>query len=186
MQQHTGPFRVVSIYDPAIDLESTNLVEYVRTRDVGALKFYDGARPTVFHARVMTLSERRAARSCATDADRYEHAFKTCLQRVDDLVYENTGERRSWVRAGDDGAKQRPIDDASLEQHFAESDIQEIGSVIWARSFFSRAAPLHCPPLDTSLLALRGRTPHPAALTRDTSSSAQSSEEAKAAPPETP
>lgn len=185
MEQHTGPFQVVPVYDGAIDLGTSDLSEYLRTRETKHLRYRDGETPVVFHCRVLTLTERRAARSCATDADRYEHAFRSCVQRVDHLQWAD-GSRRAWIRASDDGAKQRPIDDASLEQHFAESDVQEVGSVIWVRSFFSRTAQPYYPLLPTSQHGLQGTIAHRAAQIVATSSSAKSSAEAKEPPPTTP
>lgn len=175
----TGPFAVVLASDAAIDHGASDLSKYVAERDTSVLVYHDGEQPTVYHCRPLTLQERRDVRNKATEGDRYEAAFVRGLVRVERLEHDD-GQRRDWVKPDDRSGKSKPIPDSALEKYFSELAIQEIGAVIWCRSFLDKRTGALCPLPDISRHALTGSLYRRAAPTSDSSSSAQSSEPAEA------
>ncbi len=166
----TAPFKVVRLYDPAIDIEGCNINDYVTSRDVSTLRYLEGARPAVYHCRPLTRAEIREVRNKASDADRYEAAFVRGLIKVEQL-YREDGSRSDWARDEDKSGKARPIHDSVIEALFAESDVQEIGAVILARSFLANGSQAFYPLLRISQDALTGSLLHRAERKARSSSS---------------
>lgn len=185
MEQSTKSFAVVRCFDAAIDVGRTDMHAFLTDRDASRLTYIEGERPVVYRCRVLTRGEWRHMHSLAHDADRYEYAFRCGVMSVDDLEWPD-GRRGTWTRPDDGSGKPRPIPDEYLDEHFAEADIQEVGHVIWARSFFGQRARPFYQLLDTSQYALRALGFHRAARTRASSSSPTSSELAPAAQLATP
>lgn len=185
MEQSTKSFSVVRCFDAAIDAVRTDMHAFLSDRDTKRLVYLEGERPVVYQCRVLTRSEWRHIHSLAHDADRYEYAFRCGVLSVDDHMWPD-GSRRTWTRPDDGSGKPRPIPDEYLDEHFAEADIQEVGHVVWARSFFGQRQRPFYQLLDTSQYALRARVFHRAAQTPASSTSAISSEPAQAAPHATP
>lgn len=184
MEQSTQPFAVVRCYDDAIDTDRCDVGAYLRTRDVKALVYRDGARPVIYRCRVLSRGEWRHMHTLSHDADRYEYAFRCCVMSVDDFVWPD-GTQRAWTRPDDGSAKPKPIPDETLDTYFAEADIQEIGHVIWARSFFGQRQQPFYQLLDTSQYALRAAVFRRVERTLASSSSATSSAPPPAQPAET-
>jgi hypothetical protein len=146
MHSGTGPFKVVRCCDPAIeDPVGPAALKYSTTRDFSLLTFAPDSKPTVFHARLLTISERRAVRNLPSPADQYEAAFVRGLVQVDDLVREEDGQPYQWKRPTDHSGKDKPIPDAVIEEHFDEATVQEIGMVILSRSFLARTSGQYFP-----------------------------------------
>lgn len=135
----TKPFPVVRIQDPAIDHSAIDLKAFLASRDPSLLKYHQGEKPTVYHCRPLTREEIREVRNKASDADKYEGAFVRGLVRVDALEMPD-GSVRDWVKPDDYSGKSKPIPDAELERCFSEADIQEVGMVIWLRSFLAKSS----------------------------------------------
>lgn len=190
MGQHTGPFDVVRIVDPAIDANAEiDWETYYRERDPKLLRYYPGREPVVFHCRPLTISERREvkvrrdAEGLSTPMSR-EMAFRLGLVRVLRLVRED-GSARDWERPEDGGKKARAISEEALEL-FGDTTIEDVGGVIEARSFLDRDQPLVCPLLGISQLGQTHLRVHRAVLMRASSSSPPSRPEAEGQPPVTP
>lgn len=151
----SGAFRVVRVYDPAIDFDSISQAtwdEYITTRDVDLIdgKWYPDQQPVMFWCRPLTLSERRDVLA-RPESERNERAFAYGVTRVDNL-YVVGGGRRQWMRP-ESGAKPRPLSDQALEA-FAADDVIHVGQVVISRSFSSPDRPLFVPLLDTCRDAL--------------------------------
>jgi len=175
----TGTFQVILASDASIDVEASEMGRYYTERDLDALVFVDGESPTVYHCRPLTLQERRDVRNKATDPDRFEAAFVRGLVRVERLLHDD-GQRRDWVKPDDRSGKSKTIPDSALEKYFDEAAVQEVGMVIWVRSFLARGSrgfyqlPAICQHALTASLY------HRVVRTNASSSSATSSEEAAA------
>lgn len=175
----TGVVPVIRMVDPAVDVQNADTNSdwnrYVLTRDPALFPkiLKSGEKPTVFHIRKAVRSGVRYIRAGADEAEKYERAFAVCVTRVDGL---RVGDRRTDIDVPDTGGAS-PMADAILER-FAESDIQEIGSVALGMSFLAHDLPAYYPPPAISWHALRALTSRPAAPTSDdtTSSSPPSSE----------
>lgn len=188
---HSGPFKVIRCCDPAIeDPVGTDALKYSTTRDVSLLKFIPDTKPTVFHCRHLTISERRQVRNQASDADRYEAAFVRGLVSVTDLVRDDSGARIQWSRPTDHSGKDKPIPDKILEECFDEATIQEIGMVIYSRSFLERTSgqyyPLPAICRDALSATVVERARRLAEQMNASSSSAPSSQPAAASTPTPP
>ena len=185
MQTGTGPFKIVRCADPAIeDPVGLNALKYSTTRDFSLLSFAPDAKPTVFHGRPLTISEQRAVRNCVSDADKYEAAFVRGLVKVDDLVREDGGQPMQWVRPTDHSGKDRVIPDSVLEEYFDGATVQEIGMVIYYRSFLARTPGAYFPLPDICRAAAQATLFRRAVRMNDSSSSA-ATKPAVEAPPAT-
>lgn len=179
----TDPFAVVLAADSAIDYAASDMSKYVAERDLDALVYLDGEQPTVYWCRPLTLQERREVRNKASDADKYEAAFVRGLVRVERLLHDD-GQRRDWVKTDDRSGKSKPIPDSALERYFDEGAVQEVGMVIWVRSFLARGSQGFYPLPDISRHALTASLYHRAARMSATSGSETSSEQAELSSPE--
>lgn len=179
----TAPFKVVLASDLAIDIALSDMSRYVSERDLSALVYVDGEKPTVYCCRPLTLQERRDVRNKATEGDRYEAAFVRGLVSVEDL-HVSDGTRSHFSKLDDRSGKSKPIPDSALEKYFDEASIQEVGMVIWVRSFLALSSRGYYPLPDISRHALTGSLYHRAAQTSASSSSETSSasHEAPSAP----
>lgn len=146
MHTGTGPFPIVRCCDPAIaDPVGPEALRYSVNRDFSLLKFADDIKPTVFHARLLTISERRQVRNLPSQADQYEAAFARGLMSVDNLVREEGGQPIQWTRPNDSSGKEKVVPDKILDDSFDEATIQEIGMVILSRSFLARTSGQYFP-----------------------------------------
>lgn len=142
----SGPFKIIRCCDPAIDDPVGPVaLRYSHERDASKLTFIEGLKPTVFHARLLDLQERRDVRNKASDADKFEAAFVRGLLSVTDLVREEGGQPIQWTRPDDKSGKARIIPDRTIEENFDEATVQEIGSVIYYRSFLARTSGQYFP-----------------------------------------
>lgn len=147
---------VIPLHDVAIDLVRSDLSEYARTRDLAHVVLTDGARPERWWIRPLTLSERRAIRSLATDEDRYEGAFVRGVVRGE--WRDRAGAWRSYVRADE-----APMRDDVLGE-IPEASVLEIGMVALARSILPFGSPVPWPLPRGSQAALQARLLRSAAL----------------------
>ena len=176
-------FKVYRISDIAIDDPvGPGALKYSTTRDPSHLSFVDGSKPETFWCRVLTRSEIRECRR-ATAAECYEAAFCRGLVKVEGLRNEH-GEQRDWERPDDRSGKSKPIPDSTLERHFDEATIQEIGMVVYQRSFLARTTGDYYPLPGICRDALAASIHHRAVVMSASSSSAET-KPAPEAPPAT-
>ena len=177
----TNTFKVILASDPAIDVTASDMSKYVGERDVSALVFDDGAYPVVYHCRPLTLRERREVRNKASDGDRYEAAFVRGLVTVENVIRPD-GRRVDFSTdmLSDKSGKSKPIPDSALESYFDEVAIQEVGMVIWFRSFLAQSSRAYYPLPDISRHALTASLYHRAARMSATAPSETNSESPEA------
>jgi hypothetical protein len=190
-KQTTGGVPVIRIFDPAVAVHDpgikTEWNEYALTRNPALIPkiLLAGEAPTTFTVQKATRKGMRYIRSGADAADRNERAFAVCVSKVAGL---RVGTRRTEIDVdAHDGAE--PMRETILSK-FAESDLQEIGSVAYGMSFLAPDLPPHYPPPPTSWRALEALMSRPAAPTStpSTSTSLPSSESPpdKPSPPSSP
>ena len=182
MHSGTGPFKIVRCSDPAIeDPVGDAAIKYSTTREFALLKFAEDTKPTVFNARLLTISERRQVRNMASPSDQNEAAFARGLVSVDNLIREEGGAGIHWIRPNDSSGKDKVIPDSVLDECFDEATIQEIGAVILYRSFLARTSGQYYPLPAISRDALSATL-----LRRAERMSASSSSDATKPPPAAP
>lgn len=148
MLESTRPFDVVCIYDPAIDSELSEVLEYGRERDISKLKFRDGMKPVKFT--VERMNRRVMLRYiCAaeTDNERYLRAFACGVSRVTGLPDAPDWRAENFVEGV--AGRFRLITDEELER-FEVADILEIGAVAYWRSFLRQGSAVTYPLLQSS------------------------------------
>lgn len=141
MLETTKPTPVVRIYDPAInddavDRGGSDVLAYVRKRDMAVLKFRHGALPVVFHVRRISVALWDGyVQAGVTEDERRSRAFQVAVVRVENRPQPD-GSRVTWTpeRPERDGRPVPMTDDET--QSFAPADRYEIGEVAWSLSFF--------------------------------------------------
>lgn len=186
--QNTG-FKIVSRYDPAIDVaamtEDGSIRIYRENGDAKHLKILPGATPTWFYCRRLKTSEMQAVRAHASEADILVACFARGVERVTGLRVETDEEtddppRRDWVRPD----PTRPLTTAEIDT-FDPGDVFEIGSAIYGRSILGKGRPAAWPQPDTSRLAVQGLVVRHAARTPKTDASSPQSKSGLEEPPPT-
>lgn len=123
----TDEIDLVSVHDPAIDRGQSRLIEYVRTRDIGLLRWLPGQRPTKFRCRPLTQAGRLYCQRGETDHERWLRAFQCCVRSVEGFEVEREGVRTAWLpRLMDIGELGRILQFDCLEDFPAEV-LDEIG-----------------------------------------------------------
>lgn len=179
-------FKIARLCDPAIaDISSASSLKYSTTREFALLEFIEGSKPTVFHGRRLTVSEWGQVQNCVTEADKFQAAFCRGLVKVDDLVLEEGASPIVFIRPTDHSGKDRVIPDSVLESHFDPATIQEIGSVIYYKSFLARTPGRYFPLPDICRAAVSA-TMYRRAELMSASSSSTAAKPPAAAPPATP
>ena len=146
------PFTHILSFDPTIDMEKSNLAEYiVNGCNPEVLGFLDGKKPMLFHCKRLTRDEIKSVRNAGSPQDSNEAAFKRGLIKVDGLVKPD-GNRYDWFKQENVAL----ITDKILEAYFSESMIQEVGAIIWQNSVLmvGSTVPYVLPP--TSGLEVKG------------------------------
>lgn len=171
-KQTTSGVPVIRIFDPAIAVHEPRIKEewneYALKRDPALIPklLRAGEIPTTFTVQKATRKGMRYVRDGASQFDRHERAFAVCVSKVTALAQ---GARRVDLDIDShDGAE--PMRENVLGR-FAESDIQEIGSVAWGMSFLAPDLPAHYPPPATSWRALEALMSLHAAPTSEPSTS---------------
>lgn len=150
MGQHTGPFDVVRLADPAVDDDAKiDWKTYWAERDPKLLVYFQGKQPAVFRCRPLSWTERRQVRALR-DADGQETpesnilAFRMGLESIARWTHAD-GTLRDWHRPDDGSGQRKPIPDSAMEAAgFGDATLIDIGGVIEARSFLDRDQPLFC------------------------------------------
>ena len=178
----SGPFVVIRHADPAVDGDADiKWSDYFASRDPSLLRFHPGKQPVEFYCRPLTVSERREVKIRRDSEGRStpmsrEMAFRLGVMKVLRLPREG-GEARDWERPDD----KKAMTDAMLEL-FGDSTIEDVGSVIEARSFLDLDQRLVCPLLGISVLVQAGQRLRPVEPTSDSSSSLPSKPDPAATP----
>jgi hypothetical protein len=163
------PIKIVSIADPAIDVAAMGgtLRPYIAKRDFAALRFVEGARPTVYH---VGWIDAMAFRSyiCATPDDPSVSEFG------------GTSFERAWrafecgvvrIECADgsvlEPAREEPLANGQIRKRWtpeqmesiAVSDVEDVGTVAYVRSRVGKARQATYPLLPGSQSAWMTRTP---------------------------
>ena len=146
------PFRVASVFDPALDIEAmggpNKLVQYQKTRDPEAPKPRRGEKLMWFTTTRLSEDDMEYCEQAPTEQQKAIRAFQYGVTQVENAKLatdHNTvhpivtpqgtrdthpGEQRFWT-------------DGQLKQ-FSRAMRVEIGSVVWARSFLAHESAPHC------------------------------------------
>lgn len=156
-----APYKVVSMLDPAIDLQAMGKEDawaYVAERDFSKLKFLPGKLPQVYHLR--KLPENFAlsiATNSANDDVKNITAFSVCLVQVDNLCMEDGTVIPSWVPAWKSGGTQNEILKPEESALFPMDERKEVGEVANKRSFLRQGRKLYLLPQLSFLRDLASR-----------------------------
>lgn len=159
----SAPFRVVSMLDPAIDLEAMGksaIWQYVSDRDFSLLKFKAGMEPLVYYVRRLPESFALSiASTAANDEIKYLTAFSVCTVRVDGRADDDGNPLGqfipAWLNAPGTGSSEiLKNDEAAM---FPMDERREIGEVAYKRSFLRRGRKLSLLPLPSFLTDLASR-----------------------------
>lgn len=186
-------FKAVCSFDPAIDTKSFTLsvmIDYLKTRDMGLLRFKPGVQPTVFHIREIphTLWESYVA-APESDAERYRRAFMVGVEMVENVVQQDGVTVSNWrgsEKHESRGAVMQVMADDDL-QLFSPAERQEIGAVAYYHSFLPRriASCFRQPHTLLNILRVADFLPAESSPTsQGTSSAGQSESAALSTPPQ--
>lgn len=146
-------FKHILSFDPAICVEKSELAKYMTDGncDPKHLVFLEGSKPMIWHLKKLTREEIKTVRNAGSSSDSCEAAFKRGLVKVENLRMPN-GEIKDWYKQDDKSI----IIDKVIEAYFSESQVQEIGAIIWQKSVLmvGSTAPYVLPP--TSGLEVKG------------------------------
>lgn len=159
----SAPFRVVSMLDPAIDLEAMGkaaIWQYVSDRDFSLLKFKAGIEPLIYYVRRLPESFALSiASTAANDEIKYLTAFSVCTVRVDGRTDDDGNPLGQFIPAwlnspGTGHSEILKNDEAAM---FPMDERREIGEVAYKRSFLRRGRKLSLLPLPSFLTDLASR-----------------------------
>jgi len=159
----SAPFKVVSMLDPAIDLEAMGkaaIWQYVSDRDFSLLKFKAGMEPLVYFVRRLPESFALSiASTAANDEIKYLTAFSVCTVRVDGRTDDDGNPLGQFIPAwlnspGTGHSEILKNDEAAM---FPMDERREIGEVAYKRSFLRRGRKLSLLPLPSFLTDLASR-----------------------------
>ena len=159
----SAPFRVVSMLDPALDLEAMGkqaIWQYVSDRDFSLLKFKPDIAPMVYYVKRLPESFALSIASTAANDDiKYITAFSVCVVRVDGLLTEDGFPSQQflpkYMNSPNAGHSQvLSNEEAAL---FPMDERREIGEVAYKRSFLRRGRRLSLLPLPSFLTDLASR-----------------------------
>lgn len=164
-----GPVPAVCSFDDSIDVEQSDVLRYVESRDMQFVKPRLGVALTVYHvARIDTSQAIKIQRHGIGEDERAALAFACAVIRVDNLLTRD-GERLQqwapkWVEQPLGGSKLRQMKEAELNL-FSYYAVQEIGSFALQRGFLAPGMPLcFVAPLSSAdALAKRAASSHRAA-----------------------
>lgn len=159
MQSISGLTEVVALFDPAIDIDSSDIGEYASKRDASKLVFKSGSKPEIYLVRPVTNDVGAWIDSAPNENEKYMRAFYACVVRVKNLV-DKAGRRfDEWQpdRTRIAGSAIDNIPDLftkAEKEQFQRATLYEIGAVAWALSFFPKSIEPTFPVLPTSLQIL--------------------------------
>lgn len=145
-------FETVRMYDPEVVSRVSPEVagKFAVERDVAVLKLPPEAKPVIFRCRTLTRSQRRIVQEQSSDERKYELAFRFGVLEIRNLPGPNGPHTWAPSRQKPDAA----IEDEAIDATgLGDTDLWEIGSVVYARSFLALGTPLRCPQLPSSLHA---------------------------------
>lgn len=176
-------FKVICRFDPSIDVEAMSQEDVRRFRetgDVALLRFFEGAKPTVFYCRRLRVSEMQAVKATTSEADMFVAAFQRGILSADDLLSEDGETTRRWARPD----AERPVAMREVESAFDAGEVLEVGAAIYGRSILGKGRPAAWPQPDTSVLAVAAIGLQRAALKRASAASSDQSSDGPKAPPD--
>ena len=163
-----APFEVVCPFDPAIDNAGSDLDNYAEVRDMKFLKFTPGKEPTVYVIRRLPGHiDSVIGSQASSDFSRYQLSFMAGVIAVKNL-YGTDGAfypawKPTWCSTLDSDAQSMTQAEFNL---FPRDEVQDIGSVVWARSDLRPGKPVCfvAPPSSGVSLGKKDRSSHRAAL----------------------
>lgn len=171
--------KTVSVHDPAIDtvaMSPRDMREFGETRDLAHLKFHAGIKPCVYTLgdishQLMTSF----VMDTGSEAVRNMHAFMCAVDLVENLVQEDGTTIAQWSPTRNAAG----VMNGESLQRFTPQEIQEIGGVAFARSFFGhkRRPRYALPPLSVALLVEQTYRPADASPSSAAPSSSEASPE---------
>ena len=158
-----APFKVVSMLDPALDLEAMGkdtIWQYVADRNFDLLKFKHGVAPMVYYVRKLPESAAlNISSSAANDEIKYLTAFSVCTVRVEGILTDEALPRETFVPKwqSDGGSGMSEIMRNEEAARFPLDERREIGEVAYKRSFLRLGRKLSLLPLPSFLTDLASR-----------------------------
>lgn len=127
---------IVSVLDPAIDHQRTDIRAYIDDRDPARLVYKDGQEPTRYYVRhIGTRLFNTVVESAPTDASKWALAFKHGIVEV-----HNLDGRARYVPEGSNATGVGPhLTDEQLED-FAPAVIHEVGQIVYQSAFLGRGS----------------------------------------------
>ena len=142
-------FEIIRVYDPSITNDGSEIAEYATNRDTSVLKFSDEKKPLVFVCRPLTRSQRRRVREIENQFLAFEMAFRFALVSI-----RNHPSGDKYPRAREENSS-APLTDRDLDAlGIGDTDIEEVGSVVFAKSFLAQGLELRCQLPDSSQAAV--------------------------------
>lgn len=138
--------QLVCIWDPAIDAEASDLVEYLKTRDTKHLVYLAGAKPEVYHLRPITSEMFTWVNAPEKPEEKFARAFYASVVKITGYYNEENDNQQQdeWSpsavqNAG--GALERVIDlftGKGEKNKFAPGTLCEIGEPAYRQAFFPK------------------------------------------------
>jgi hypothetical protein len=173
-----GPVKICCPFDPSIDGERSDLVEYTTSRNPKHIVPIDGRSITWFHVRRLSRARLMEIDLAATSPKQaVVTAFREAVIRVDNLTLSNGDTTPTWVpdhlapRDEDVPKSRRMISEQELE-HFLREEIYDIGNAVLVLSNLRPGRPAFFAPLDTSARVMAENAYHRAVEIRAAASQA--------------
>lgn len=162
--------RVASIADTAIDTKAMSepgesgrmlVTEYLENRDPDLVKAVPGSKVTWFYTRRLRSGEFNTyVRTASTDQEQYQRAFAIGVVKIEN--FSEVGSKNVIPEYKPDGEGRQGqgsisyFTDDQLDA-IAPAFIEEIGAVIWQRSFLAHMPEVSYPPRPSSKLVWANR-----------------------------
>lgn len=145
----SSTIRVASVADTALDIQAMTetgesgrhiIMEYAESRDETLVRALPGEKITWFHVRRLRSSEFIQVKQASSDAEQYQRAFAIGVTKIENFA--ETGSRTVLPEYTPDGQGQRGqgrisfFTDEQMDR-ISPAFIEEIGSVVWQRSFLA-------------------------------------------------
>ena len=137
-------FYLISVYDPAVDLDASDVEAYKQTGDMAHIKMHEGESPTVFECRAPKASAMlRISNSLHMNGVESEgghgvmaqEAFRYGVRGVRNLQDDNGHD--VTLAAGDFSGNPRGIKLAWVDDHIPWEVVLDIGALVIVRSRLS-------------------------------------------------
>lgn len=139
--------KVVCIWDPAIDAETSDYAEYIRTRELKHLQFRAGTAPEIYHLRPITPAMFAWVNAPELEYDKHARAFYAAVFEVSGFVNAEMLQQDKWAPALVQNAGTKLDTHVDLfkkdeRELFSPATVNEIGEVAYRRAFFPKRMPV--------------------------------------------